>query len=66
VAGLADSWKHDAAAAYLATLQARQLSLEAVGERLIIPPGHTPAEVELVGMLKPELIALLNQDVERV
>jgi hypothetical protein len=30
--------------------------------RLRIPAGHTPSEVELVRMLKPELLAILAQD----
>jgi len=58
---LADTWKHDAAVAYVEVFRTRGLSLELVGGRLRIPPGHTPAEVELVCLLKPELIAILEE-----
>ena len=59
---LAGPWRAEAAAAYLGSLQARGLSLEAVEGRLRIPPGHCPAEVELVRLLKPELVAIMEQD----
>ena len=59
---LADTWRMDAVSAYLGSLQARGLSLEAEGGRLRIPPGHTPAELELVRLLKPDLLAILEQD----
>lgn len=56
---LAESWRIDAAIAYLDTLRTHGLRLEAPGGRIRIPPGHTPAEVELVRLLKPELLSLL-------
>jgi len=59
VCPLAESWRLDSATAYLDTLQGLGLVLEAPGGRLRIPPGHTPAEVELVRLLKPELLSLL-------
>jgi hypothetical protein len=56
---------HEVALSYLATLQVRGLNLELVeGCRLRIPAGHTPAEVELVRMLKQELLEILEQDAE--
>ncbi len=60
---LADSWRVDASVAYIDNLQAHGLSLEVVGHgHLRIPPGHTPAEFELVRLLKPELLSILKQD----
>lgn len=59
---LADTWRTDAASAYLDSLQARGLSLEAVEGRLRIPSGHTEAEFELVRRLKPELMTILERD----
>lgn len=56
------SWSQGAALAYLDTLQAQGLVLKVVGGRLSIPPGHTRAEVELVKLVKPELLAILKQD----
>lgn len=53
------NWRHNAAVEYLASLEAHGVSLQLVGERLVIPPGHTPSEVELVRLLKLELLALL-------
>jgi hypothetical protein len=52
----------DAAIAYLDSLQAQGLRLEATEDRLRIPSGHTPGEVELVRLLKPELLSLLAKD----
>ena len=60
---LAPSWRVDAAQAYLNTLQDRSMVLEARDGRLIIPAGHTPAELALCRMLKPELLRLLSRDV---
>lgn len=56
---LPDNWRLNTATEYLASLEAHGVSLQLVGERLVIPPGHTPSEVELVRLLKPELVALL-------
>lgn len=56
---LAESWRIDAATAYLDTLRGLGLALEAPGDRLRIPAGHTPGEVEFVRLLKPELLSLL-------
>ena len=53
------NWRMNAAVEYLASLEAHGVSLQLVGERLVIPPGHTPSEVELVRLLKPELVGLL-------
>lgn len=58
---LACSWRSDAALAYVETLHLRGLSLEVSGDRLVIPPGHTPAEIELVRLLKPELMDLVSR-----
>ena len=53
------NWKWDAAIAYLGTLRARGLALGSTrGGGLIIPLGHTEGEIELVKLLKPELLAL--------
>jgi hypothetical protein len=52
----------DAAIAYLDTLRGLGLALEAPGDRLRIPSGHTLGEVELVRLLKPELLSLLARD----
>lgn len=51
----------DAASAYLAGLQVRGLGMEIFEGRLRIPPGHTSAEVDLVRLLKPELMKLVVQ-----
>jgi len=59
---LAETWRMDAATEYLATLHSRGLRLGLADGKLSIPEGHTRAEVELVRLLKPELIALLEQD----
>jgi hypothetical protein len=59
------SWRIDAATAYLDTLQGLGIALEAPGNRLRIPPGHTPGEVELVRLLKPELLALLAENAQK-
>jgi len=55
---LPQNWQLAAAAAYLATLDARGMALEIQGGHLLIPEGETPAEVELVRLLKPELMLL--------
>jgi hypothetical protein len=57
---MASTWRMDAASAYLDSLQVRGLSLEVVEGRLRIPAGHTPAELELVRLLKPELLVALG------
>ena len=59
---LACSWRSDAALAYVESMRLRGLSLEVHGGRLVIPPGHTPAEIEIVRLLKPEIIDLLSQE----
>lgn len=59
---LSDTWRMDAANAYLDGLRVRGLNLEVLEGRLRIPPGHTPSEVELARLLKPELMALLEAD----
>ena len=61
---LADTWRIDAATAYLDSLQARGLSLGLSEGRLQIPPGHTPAEVELVRLLKAELVRRVQMPFE--
>jgi hypothetical protein len=63
---LAESWRMDAATAYLDTLRGLGLTLEAPGGRLRIPAGHTPGEVELVRLLKPELLSLLARDAPKL
>jgi len=50
----------NAAIAYVEALTLRGLLLGMRGDHLVIPPGHTPAEVEMVRLLKPELLTLLN------
>ena len=57
---LASTWRMDASSAYLDSLQVRGLSLVVVEGRLRIPAGHTPAELDLVRLLKPELLAALG------
>ncbi len=64
MAPLPHSWKRDTALAYLASLRNLDLGLELVGDRLIIPPGHTQAEAELVRFLKPELMTLLQENAQ--
>jgi hypothetical protein len=66
VCPLAKSWRIDAATAYLDTLRSLGLALEASGDRLRIPVGHTPGEVELVRLLKPELLSLLVRDAPKL
>ena len=55
-----DTWRHDAAVAYLDTLRARGLGLVITGGALRIPTGRTPAEVALVTLLKAELATILQ------
>jgi len=57
---LTGTWRTDAASAYLDSLQVRGLKLEVVQGRLRIPAGYTPAEIELVRLLKPELLTFLE------
>jgi hypothetical protein len=57
-----DTWRPDAALAYLDTLRARGMGLLIVEGKLRIPKGHTPAEVELVRLLKAELVEILERD----
>ena len=56
------SWRSDAAQAYLDVLRDHGLTLGASGGLLYLPDGHTRAEAELVRMLKPELLALMNKE----
>jgi hypothetical protein len=57
----ASSWRRDAATAYLDTLQSRGLSLDVQEGCLLLPPGETDSEVELVRLLKPELLAMIRE-----
>lgn len=60
------TWRRDATSAYLRTLQARGLSLEVHDGHLLLPSGETGSEIELVCLLKPELLALLEEDAEEL
>lgn len=59
--GLSVTWRAEASSAYLDGLQARGLRLEVLDGRLRIPPGHSSAEIEMVRLLKPELLRILEQ-----
>ena len=52
MAPLVESWRMDAATAYLYTLQGRGLALKDVGEHLRILPGHTPPKWSWSGYLR--------------
>lgn len=55
----------NAAVAYLSGLEACGLKLEVRAGLITIPPGHTEAEVELVRLLKPELVAILDAECQK-
>lgn len=55
---LSPTWRMDAARAYLDALWYRGLTLEVEGGELILPLGETEAEINLVRLLKPELLEL--------
>ncbi len=57
---LAPSWRRDAATSYLETLQLQGVNLELRDGSLLLPCGETDAEIALVRLLKPELIALIT------
>jgi len=60
---LAHSWRVDAATAYFETLKAHGMSLEILEGRILIPEGETDSELELVRLLKPELLVILDHEV---
>ena len=51
-----------AAGVYLAVLRERGLSLERCGDKLRPPSDATPAERELIRLLKPEILLLLDAE----
>ncbi len=58
---IVETWRRDAAIAYLEGLHTIGLNLEVIDGNLRIPAGHTRGEVELVRLLKPELLLLLAE-----
>jgi len=51
-----------AAGVYLTVLREQGLLLERQGDKLKAPPASTPAERELIRLLKPELLRLLDEE----
>ena len=54
------NWRMNAAQEYLMTLSVHGVALEVLDGRLLLPPNPTASEIELVRLLKPELLALLQ------
>ena len=59
---LPPSWRHEAAQAYLEGLRHCGLTLEVDGDQVFIPLGETEGEINLVRLLKPELLGLLREE----